>query len=291
MFLTNLEQWQLLKSVVEMGSIAKAAEKHHKSQPAISYQLTQLQERLGIELLSLQGRRLVLTQQGLSLLDEVSVLLESWQQMEHKAATFKSGSRTTISLVVDSLFPRSLLFNGLKRFNQIHPYTRIHMKETVRDEGVLQIEKEAGDIYLVSLPNPEAIPYPKQFVMDAHLILVAHHAHPIFNVEEHLRPLYLAHYPMVQIVDTENQERHLLQKKYQESWFVTSIDSAIDAVLNQLSYGRLPKEKIETQLEQGLLLPIQHNTSERITSLYLVKNPNCQYEPCIQTLAECLLSQ
>ncbi|MEI8630951.1 LysR family transcriptional regulator [Vibrio sp. PP-XX7] len=290
MFSTTLEQWQILKSVIESGSIAKAAKLHHKSQPAISYQLAQLQERLGIELLQLQGRRLILTNQGSILLDEVSVILESWKHMEHKAMALKSDTRSVISLVVDSLYPRKQLFEALKQFNQAYPHTQVHIREVVRDEGVSQIEKESGDLYLVGLPSEQHLPASKQFVMHICFMLVAHQDHPIFQVEEHLAPLQLASYPVIQIVDKENQQRQIYQKKYQESWYATTIDSAIEAVMSGLSCGWLPENNIRPFLDAGILLPVQeHAPSERISSLYLVTDLSRQYDPCIQSLTKALL--
>ncbi|WP_143514819.1 helix-turn-helix domain-containing protein, partial [Pseudomonas syringae] len=48
---TTLEQWALLERVVEAGSFAKAAEETHRSQSSVSYNLSLLQERLGVALL------------------------------------------------------------------------------------------------------------------------------------------------------------------------------------------------------------------------------------------------
>lgn len=48
---STLEQWSLLEKVVEAGSFAKAAELTHRSQSSVSYNLSLLQERLGVALL------------------------------------------------------------------------------------------------------------------------------------------------------------------------------------------------------------------------------------------------
>ncbi|CAM3534731.1 HTH-type transcriptional activator AllS [Vibrio aerogenes CECT 7868] len=291
MLMTTLEQWQILKSVVELGSIASAAERHHKSQPAISYQLSQLQERLGIKLLQLKGRKLALTTHGALLLDEVSVLLESWQRMEHKASALKSGPRSFITLVIDSLFPRQQLFSALKQFHQIYPYTQVHLREVVRDEGIAQAEQAFGDLYMIGLTNEQEATTPKQFVMDIRIMLVAHKDHPVFAQEEQLRLLQLNRYPVVQIVDKENQQKQLHEKRYQESWFVTTIDSAVEAVMSGLSCGWLPEDSIRQLLASGELRPIQQNApSERISSLYLIKDPSCRYDTCVQALSDALLA-
>ena len=72
---TTLEQWALLERVIEAGSFAKAAEETHRSQSSVSYNLSLLQERLGVALLMTEGRRAVLTPAGELLLNQVKPLL------------------------------------------------------------------------------------------------------------------------------------------------------------------------------------------------------------------------
>ncbi|VEB42274.1 chromosome replication initiation inhibitor protein [Chromobacterium violaceum] len=43
---TTLEQWQVLRAIVEEGGFAQAAEKLHRSQSAVSYAVARLQEQL-----------------------------------------------------------------------------------------------------------------------------------------------------------------------------------------------------------------------------------------------------
>ncbi len=55
MYKTTLEQWYLLDAVVNEGSFALAAEKNNRSQSSLSYQLSLLQQRLGLTLLTAGG--------------------------------------------------------------------------------------------------------------------------------------------------------------------------------------------------------------------------------------------
>jgi DNA-binding transcriptional LysR family regulator len=88
---TTLEQWSLLEKVVEAGSFAKAAEETHRSQSSVSYNLSLLQERLGVALLVPEGRRAVLTPAGELLLNQVKPLLKAFSYVETRAATLRNG--------------------------------------------------------------------------------------------------------------------------------------------------------------------------------------------------------
>ena len=73
---TTLEQWALLQSVIDHGSFANAAEAACRSQSSVSYNISLLQQRLGVDLLVPEGRRAVLTPAGAILLAQVRPLLE-----------------------------------------------------------------------------------------------------------------------------------------------------------------------------------------------------------------------
>ena len=58
---TTLEQWAVLAAVIDRGGFAQAAAALHRSQSAVSYAVARLQELLDTPLLSLKGRKAVLT--------------------------------------------------------------------------------------------------------------------------------------------------------------------------------------------------------------------------------------
>ena len=86
----------LTGKVVDAGSFAKAAEETHRSQSSVSYNLSLLQERLGVALLAPEGRRAVLTPAGELLLGRVKPLLKAFSYVETRAATLRNGMRTRL---------------------------------------------------------------------------------------------------------------------------------------------------------------------------------------------------
>ena len=61
---TTLDEWEILQCVVQLGGFAPAASHLNRSQSTISYAIARLQERLGIRLFELQGRKACLTEAG-----------------------------------------------------------------------------------------------------------------------------------------------------------------------------------------------------------------------------------
>lgn len=260
---TTLEQWALLEKVVDAGSFAKAAEETHRSQSSVSYNLSLLQERLGVALLAPEGRRAVLTPAGELLLGQVKPLLKAFSYVETRAATLRNGMRTGLDLVVDSIFPRRRLFAILRQFQQQYPQTQVRLTEVLENTRADAMNNEADVMVLTRRQDITGL---GEWLMNIDFVAVAHHRHPLFSLDAPLNDEMLRPWPLIQIADSQNAARSV-----GESWTFSTIDAAIEAVVSQVGYGWLPEERIQPQLEQGVLklLPLSHGV-RRATPLHLI---------------------
>ena len=260
---TTLEQWSLLERVVELGSFARAAEETHRSQSSVSYNLALLQERLGVALLVQAGRKAVLTPEGELLLNQVKPLLNAFTLLETRATTLRNGMRTRLDVVVDSIFPRRHLFAILRQFQQRYPQTEVHLTEILENAGEALTSNEAD---VMVLTRRQDVTGRGEWLMNIDFVAVAHREHPLF---EHATPLtdeMLRPWPLIQIAG-----QNYAAPPGGEAWTFSTIDAAIDAVMYQVGYGWLPEERIQQQLESGVLktLPLNHGT-RRATPLHLI---------------------
>lgn len=260
---TTLEQWSLLEKVVEAGSFAKAAELTNRSQSSVSYNLSSLQERIGVALLVAEGRRAVLTPAGEQLLSQVKPLLKGFTYLETRAATLRSGMRTRIDLMVDSIFPRRRLFAILRQFQQRYPHTQVRLTEVLENAS---IDVAASEADIMVLTRRQDITGLGEWLMNIDFVAVAHRDHPLFTLDAPLNDDMLRPWPLIQIADS-----HTAARDTGGSWTFSTIDAAIEAVISQVGYGWLPEERIQTQLEQGVLktLPLSHGV-RRATPLHLI---------------------
>lgn len=261
---TTLEQWALLEKVVELGSFAKAAEETHRSQSSVSYNLSLLQERLGVALLVPEGRRAVLTPAGELLLRQVKPLLKAFAWVETRAATLREGTRTRLDLVVDSIFPRQRLFAILRQFQQRYPQTQVRLTEVLENANDADNVQAEADVMV--LTRRQDITGRGEWLMNIDFVAVAHRDHPLFQQAGPLSDEELRPWPLIRIADSDSsrQETH-------DAWTFSTIDAAIDAVLYQVGYGWLPEERIQGELAQGILkpLPLNHGV-RRATPLHLI---------------------
>ncbi|MFJ5450463.1 LysR family transcriptional regulator [Pectobacterium carotovorum] len=263
---TTLEQWEILQAVIDLGGYTQAANALHRSQSSVSYQLSLLQERLGIELLTIHGRKAELTPEGESLLAQVRPVIRSFHALETRAHSLKMGEQTSINLVIDSTFPTDRLFHLLSAFQKHHPATRIHLTEVLRNETPGQLKAREADIYVITPRELDGIA--GQWLMNVDFVAVAHCHHPLFSLPTPLSHEALSRYPCVEIVTRTTPQT---QPSSAESWTFTTFEAATQAVLHQVGYGWLPEARIADHINRGELqiLPLQQG-ERRTTPLYLL---------------------
>ena len=248
---TTLEQWVVLQTVIEQGGYAQAAEVLNRSQSSVSYALSGLQERLGLPLLEIHGRRATLTEQGRALLAQATPLISAFLQLEHRAAGLKDGTRTELSLVIDSVFPKNRLFRALRHFQQQFPDTRVHLTEVLRGESLEQLKERAADLYITTLTPENAIH--GQFLLDVDFVPVVKSDHPLISLAVPLTAQDLARFPLISVADRHAPRAEHVLSGSMASWTFTTVGAAMEAIAAGVGYGWLPLESVAKTLESGVL--------------------------------------
>jgi DNA-binding transcriptional LysR family regulator len=261
---TTLEQWAILEKVVDLGSFARAADALHRSQSSVSYNLSLLQERLGVTLLIPQGRRAVLTPAGELLLNRVRPLLNAFSHVEMRAANLQDGMRTRLKLVVDSIFPRGRLFAILRKFQQAYPRIQVQLTEVL--ESTQQDAEVFTEADILIVTRRQDINGRGEWLMNIDFVAVAHHEHPLFATAAPLTEDILSLYPLIRMADSRESS-----VTASDAWTFSTVDAAIEAVMSEVGYGWLPQAHIRSQLETGSLkvLPLSHGI-RRATPLHLI---------------------
>lgn len=111
---------------VDMGSFAKAADRLGRSTSAVSAQLKKLEEQLGMPVLRKEGRGMVTTPAGESMLGYARRLLD----LNDEAANAVRGEELagSVRLGIQQDFGEQMLTEVLGRFTRVHPQVRIEAR-------------------------------------------------------------------------------------------------------------------------------------------------------------------
>jgi len=153
----TLHQLQVFLKVAELGSVSKAAEAMHLTQPAVSMQLRKLQEQFAIPLTEIVGRQLFLTDFGREIAAASLPILEQVHAINYKTLAYQ-GQLTGQLRIMSVSTGKYIMPYLLSDFLYQHPGIELQYQVTNKQQVVEALEQNQVDLALVSLvPNHLAL--------------------------------------------------------------------------------------------------------------------------------------
>jgi DNA-binding transcriptional LysR family regulator len=266
---TTLEQWAVLAAVVDEGGFAPAALKLNRSQSAVSYAVSRLQESLDLPLLTTEGRRSVLTPHGQTLLNRARALLKELDTIELLASSLKKGWESELTLVVDSAYPRARLLGIIADLQITCPSTQIQLADVVLSGAEQAIIEGRADIVVTSRVPPGFL---GDWLLDVAFVAVARPDHELFRLGRELTADDLVRHVQAVVRDSGTlQPRDEGWLGAQRRFTVSSMEASLATILAGLAYAWLPEHLTQDQLQNGALrrLPLVTGGSRNV-ALYIV---------------------
>ncbi len=283
---TTLEQWAVLAAVVDQGSFAQAASALHKSQSAVSYAVSRLQECLDVPLLEIEGRRAVLTAHGQSLLKRARPLLQELEVLEALARKLKQGWEAQLQLVVDVAFPRQRLLGIVAELQQLCPNTQMQLSDAVLSGAEEAITDGSADLVVTTRLPPGVL---GEFLLNIEFIGVASPGHPLLQLERTLAVADLVRHVQVVVRDSG------VRNPRSEGWLgaerrctVSSMEASLATVRAGLGFAWLPEHLVAEDLRGGQLraLPMELGATRTVPLHLVLVRPELA-GPAARTAVEC----
>lgn len=177
---TTLRQMKVFKTVAEQLNYTQAARELHLSQPAVSMQVKQLEDAVGLPLFEHTGKKIQLTEAGREIYQYARTLFQTFGEMEEVIAAMKGLSTGRLNVAVASTVnyfaPRLLA-----AFSRSYPGIDLHLDVTNRQRLMELLKANEIDIVLMGLP-PEDIELECEPFMENPLVVIAPPGHPLQNV-------------------------------------------------------------------------------------------------------------
>lgn len=173
----TFRQLRLLEAVARNSSFTRASEELHLTQPAVSTQIKQLEEEVGMPLFEQMGKKIFLTEAGKEMYEFSRTIAQQFRDIESMLDDMKGVKRGTLSLTVTSTgkyFAPYLLAEFIKH----HPGTQVHLEVANREEIVSQLQENIPDMAIMGTP-PENIELTAQAFMQNPLVIIARPDHPL----------------------------------------------------------------------------------------------------------------
>jgi DNA-binding transcriptional LysR family regulator len=173
----TLRQLKIFETVVEQGGVTAAARTLHCTQPAVSIQLKQIVDQIGLPLFDHPRDAIRLTEAGEALLAAARTMTDTWDDLEARIGDLKGLKTGRLRIGVVST-AKYFIPRLLGPFCKQYPGIDIHIEVANRAGIVQRLRQGLDDITVMSRP-PEDIALDTLTFMDNPLVLIGPPDHPL----------------------------------------------------------------------------------------------------------------
>jgi LysR family transcriptional regulator, transcriptional activator of nhaA len=144
-------------TVARAGSIARASEELRLAQPTISNQLKTLESHLGVKLLERQGRRLVLTDVGRTVLRYADDIFRTGRELQRAVKGLPTGQRLRLVAGVVDVIPKRMAALLLQPAVDAHPDLVLVCREGPLPQLLASLAVHELDVVIADVPSSEEV--------------------------------------------------------------------------------------------------------------------------------------
>jgi DNA-binding transcriptional LysR family regulator len=284
----TFHQLKIFTRIAQLGSITKAAEELHLSQPALSIQLRNFQDQFDIPLTEIVGKKLYLTNFGQEILAYAERILDQAGAMDDVVQSYKGQLTGKLKIAVVST-GKYVMPYLLTDFLNAHLAITLELDVTNKEKVIESLEQNSIDFALVSLVpghlKTESIPIVKNTM---HLI----GAYQSKKSQKELSINELQQLPWIfreqgsgtrQMMERFLSQRHITVQKMLE---LTSNEAVKQAIMANLGYSIMPLIGIRNELmsKQLMIMPVKGLPIH--TTWHIIWLKGKKHSPVVKALLE-----
>lgn len=167
-----------IRAIQECGGLARAADRLNITQSALSHQVKNLEEQIGVELFVRRSKPMTLSPAGQRLLRLADQVLPQIEAVEQEFAGLKSGKTGRLHIAIECHACFEWLFPVLEQFRRAWPDVDVDIRPGLQFQALPALQKEEVDLVVSSdpedLPGVEFAP-----LFDYEPVFLASSAHPL----------------------------------------------------------------------------------------------------------------
>lgn len=167
-----------IRAIQDCGGLARAAERLNITQSALSHQVKNLEEQIGVELFIRRSKPMTLSPAGHRLLRLADQVLPQVEAVEQEFAGLKSGKTGRLHIAIECHACFEWLFPVLEQFRRAWPDVDVDIRPGLQFQALPALQRE--DVDLVVSSDPDDIPGVEFApLFDYEPVFLASSAHPL----------------------------------------------------------------------------------------------------------------
>lgn len=290
----SLRRLRVFEAVARRSSYTRAAEELHLSQPAVSMQVRQLEDQVGLPLFERIGKGIGLTEAGREIYHYSRSINRALAEMEDVVQSLKGVSRGRLSVAVASTinyFAPRLLAEFHRRYPGIH----LTLDVTNRERIVRQLESNQVDMVLMGTPPGDVDVAAEPFMANP-LVVIAPPDHPLADARD--IPLERLASEVFVMREPGSGTRQSLERFLAESGTLirhgmqmTRNEAIKQSVRSGLGLSVVSAHTIELELETGRLVTLDVQGFPLPRDWYLVYRRGRRLSPAAKAFHDFVLAE
>jgi LysR family transcriptional regulator, low CO2-responsive transcriptional regulator len=290
----TLRQLKVFEAVARHRSFSRAAEELHLTQPAVSTQVSKLEDHAGLPLFEQLGKKIHLTAAGEQMLQSSREIIQKFQEAEEAMAQFKgvSGGRMNVSVISagDYFFPRLLV-----EFARRHEGVTLNFGVCNREELLEQLTDNLTDLAIMVRPPLDMDTVNEPFAPHPYVIVAAAD-HPLAG-RKRIPVSRIAREPFVvreKGSDTWNSMEEGFGEHLRElniAMEIRSTETIKQAVMAGMGVTFLSAHTVSRELQAGSLTVLNVQGFPLMLNWYVVHRKNKRLPPVAQAFKTFLMSE
>jgi LysR family transcriptional regulator, carnitine catabolism transcriptional activator len=208
----NLRQFQAFVTVARLGNFTRAAKHLHLSQPALTVQIRQLEEAMGVRLFDRSTRMVKPTPIGRELVPTLERVLHEIDAVMVNTKELASHVKGTVTIGALPSISSKLIPSAIAEFQKQYPGIVVRLRDVLAYRNVRLVKEEEVDFGIGTLRMPDPDIHFTPLLTD-HLGVIFPTGHPVER-QRTITLKYLTAFPLI-LMDPETSVRDLVEHAFE----------------------------------------------------------------------------
>lgn len=259
----NISALAILEAVHQSDSLAQAALKLHKTQPALSMALRKLEQQCGFAIIDRSAYRLKLTSAGERYFQQAQQVLHHSAQLKSLARHLSQGAEASLRISIDESVAAEPYLTAIQQAQQLFPHTELSLSFDYRLLALEKLKHQQTDLAIspwfpVFISLGEFLPQPVgtfELILVASPGLLQRLTQPLQQIQQlHALPQLVAD---SQALDFDSGKLSPLQSAHRVK--VNNTMALKQALLASLGWGMVASHQVQAELASGALVQLKLN--------------------------------
>ncbi len=253
----TFDQLDAFHAVATRGTFAAAAKALHKSQPAVTKLVQNLEGELEVELFDRAAYRATLTEAGRRFLERAAQLVSDTASLTRYGRALGRGGEARVRLVIEAITPLRRVLSAISRVRAAFPLVRFELR-TERLAGATEaLARDDADLVIATagarVPREmDAAPF-----ASVRVVPVVRRDHPLARAGSPAPLAVLREHPQVVLTDSARDEHarapaiNVIEGGLR--WTVTDVTAKKQIIEAGLGWGGLPEHLVRAAIRKGKL--------------------------------------